>query len=77
MGQAAEVLACPVCDDPAVRVFSAPMLSAVPKAMLAAIDRTERTREEPEVVSSVPRRDPSSRTPIAPSNPALRRLPRP
>jgi hypothetical protein len=45
--------------------------------VVAAIDRTEKTRDEPEVVSSLPRRHPSKRTPIAPANPALRRLPRP
>ena len=77
MGQAADTVPCPVCDDTAVRVFSAPMFSAAPKAMVAAIDRAEKTREEPEVVSSLPRRDPSKRTPTAPSSPLLRRLPRP
>ena len=77
MGQAADVWACPVCDDEAVRVFSAPMVSLAPRAMVAAIDRTEKTRDEPEVVSSLPRRHPSRQTLMAPPNPAFRRLPRP
>jgi hypothetical protein len=77
MGQAADKLPCPVCNDEAVRVFSAPMVSRVPRALAASIDRAEKTRDEPEVVSSLPRRDPSQRTPMAPANPAFRRLPRP
>ena len=77
MGQAADVSPCPICDDEAVRVFSAPMVLLAPPAMVAAIDRAEKTRDEPEVVSSLPRRHPSKRTPMASPNPALRRLPRP
>jgi len=77
MGQAADKVPCPVCHDEAVRVFSAPMVSRGPRALVTAIDRAEKTRDEPEVVSSLPRRDPSKRTPMAPANPAFRRLPRP
>ena len=77
MGQAAVRERCPVCDGEAVRVFSAPIVSRAPRGLVAAIDRTEKTRDEPEVVSSLPRRHPSKRTPMAPPNPAFQRLPRP
>jgi hypothetical protein len=77
VGGAGDREPCPVCDDVAVRVFSAPMISLASRAVVTAIDRTEKTRDEPEVVSSLPPRHPSKRTPMAPSNPALQRLPRP
>ena len=77
MGQATDLVPCPHCDEVAIRVFSAPMVSLAPRSMVAAIDRTEKTRSEPEVVTSVPRRPPGKRTPIAPQNPTLQRLPRP
>ena len=77
VGAAEARVPCPVCEDAAVRVYSAPMISVAPRAAVAAIDRTEKTRDEPEVVSSLPPRHPSKRTPMAPPNPALQRLPRP
>jgi hypothetical protein len=77
MGQTPDSMACPVCNEPAVRVFSPPMVSNAPREIVAAIDRAERTGHEPEVVSVLPRRDPRKRTPSAPPNPAFRRLPRP
>ena len=77
VGGAGDREPCPVCDDVAVRVFSTPMISLASRAVVAAIDRTEKTRDEPEVVTSLPRRHPSKRTRLAPPNPALQRLPRP
>jgi len=84
MGTAPTSIACPVCDAQADRVFSAPLLlssSSRRRATLIGratlIDRSEKSRHEPEVVASPPRRDPRDRTPTAPANPALRRLPRP
>jgi putative FmdB family regulatory protein len=68
---------CPACGDTAKRVFSAPMLSLAPRAVAAAIDHAEKTRHEPDVVTSLPPRDPRKRTPVLPLTPALRRLPRP
>jgi hypothetical protein len=53
------------------------MISLASRAVIATIDRTEKTREEPAVVSSLPARPRGRRTPMAPSNPALQRLPRP
>ena len=77
VGGAGDREPCPVCDDVAVRVFSVPMISLASRAVVAAIDRTEKTRDEPEVVRSLPPRHPSKRTRLAPPNPALQRLPRP
>ena len=77
MGGATDVQACPVCDGVAVRVFTPPMLPSAQRSAMALIDRAEKSRSEPEVVTSVPRRPPSERTPTAPRNPALQRLPRP
>ena len=78
MGTAPPSVACPVCDSPAERVYHAPMLmTSRSSRRMSLIDRCEKTRDEPEVVTSLPRRDPQKRTPLAPANPALRRLPRP
>ena len=77
VGEARERERCPLCDDAVRRVFSAPMLSLASRAAGAAIDRAEKSRTEPDVVSSLPPRHPSKRTPTAPPNPALQRLPRP
>lgn len=77
MGQAANTVACPVCGGAAVRVFSAPMTATNHRNTMALIDHAERSRSEPDVVTSLPPRDPRKRTPMAPLNPALQRLPRP
>lgn len=77
MGTAGPRARCPVCDGEAVRVFLAPMLSMAPGALVAAIDSTEKSRDEPEVVSTLPPRRIHTRTPAGASNPALQRLPRP
>lgn len=76
IGTATPTLKCPICHDEAVRVFRAPMLSLAPRAQVAAIDRTEKSRDEPEVVSSVPPRAGQTRRPVA-QNPAWQHLPRP
>jgi hypothetical protein len=53
------------------------MVSLAPRNLVRAIDATEKTRDEPQVVTSLPSRPAGRRAPAAPSNPALRRLPRP
>lgn len=68
---------CPVCNNESARVFRAPLLSLAPRALMAAIDRTEKTSDEPEVVTSLPPRHGRTRSPMATQNPALQRLPRP
>ena len=76
IGTAAPTSACPVCQDEAARIYGAPMLSLAPRALMAAIDRTEKSSDQPEVVHSLPARTGRKRTPVA-RNPALQRLPRP
>ncbi|WP_456598684.1 FmdB family zinc ribbon protein [Blastococcus sp. SYSU DS0616] len=75
IGTAEPTTCCPTCGSAAVRVFTPPRLSFGDPTRRALIDRTERTRDEPEVVSS-PGPRPARRSPVA-ANPALRHLPRP
>lgn len=75
IGTAEQSTPCPTCGDVAMRVFTAPRLSLGDATRRALIDRTERTRDEPEVVSAPAPRTTHS-APVA-TNPALRRLPRP
>lgn len=75
IGTAARQADCPACGSPSARVFTAPRLSLGDPGRRALIDRTERTRDEPAVVSS-PGPRPARRAPVE-TNPALRRLPRP
>ena len=77
IGTATPKSQCPACSNDAVRVIRAPMLSLASRALVTVIDRTERTRDEPDVVSAPPQRTSSSRTPAPPQNPAWQRLPRP
>jgi putative FmdB family regulatory protein len=76
LGTAPGAAACPVCTGESRRVFTSPMLrSSIPRAVVAAVDHAEKSRTEPEVVTSLP---PSrKRTPTAPLTPTLARLPRP
>ena len=55
MGTAPATAACPECAGSSARVFTNPMLGTfAPRELVAALDRQERTRHEPEVVSSLP-----------------------
>ncbi len=76
MGTAPQVLPCPDCGGRARRVFSAPMLGNLPRAVTTAFESAERSGDAPEVVTSVP---PSMRRPAQryTHDPAHRRLPRP
>jgi len=77
LGVPPEAAVCPACNGAARRVFSKPMLSFAPRALVAAIDQAEKSRYEPEVVTSLPPAHPRKRTPVLPLTPTLRRLPRP
>ncbi|MEV0073251.1 MULTISPECIES: FmdB family zinc ribbon protein [unclassified Amycolatopsis] len=77
MGTASPSSQCPACGGEAARNYCAPMLSLAPRELVTAIDRTEKTRDEPAVVSAVPPVRGRTRGPAPTSNPALRRLPRP
>jgi putative FmdB family regulatory protein len=77
IGTAPASVACPTCAGEADRVFSNPMVSFAPRALVAALDHEEKTRYEPDVVTALPPRPADKRTPMAPLTPALKRLPRP
>ena len=77
IGTAPASIACPVCASEAGRVFSSPMVSLAPRALVAALDHEEKTRTDPDVVTSLPPAAPHKRTPVLPLTPTLRRLPRP
>ena len=77
MGAAPADVRCPACGATAARVFTAPRLSFGSPARRALLERTERTRDEPDVVSTPPPRPGSGRRAGVLGNPALSRLPRP
>ncbi|MET0188179.1 MAG: zinc ribbon domain-containing protein [Pseudonocardia sediminis] len=75
IGTAEDTLDCPECGVAMPRVFAAPMLALGSSSARSLIERTERSRERPDVVSAPP---PAARRGPAPStNPAWSRLPRP
>jgi hypothetical protein len=76
MGAATTAVSCPVCGAAAARVFTAPLVSLGSPVRRALIERTERTREQPDVVSAPPT-GPGARRADVTRNPALSRLPRP
>jgi putative FmdB family regulatory protein len=77
IGTAPRSIVCPVCASEAVRVFSSPMVSFAPRALVAALDHEEKARHEPDVVTSLPPAPARRRIPVLPLTPTLRRLPRP
>jgi putative FmdB family regulatory protein len=78
IGMAPESVTCLVCGSEARRVFSVAMIrSGSRTALSAAMDHAEKSRHEPDVVTSVPSTRAKRRTPVLPLTPTLRRLPRP
>jgi putative FmdB family regulatory protein len=78
LGTAPKSVTCLACGGEAKRVFSvATVRSGSRSALLAAMDHAEKSRHEPDVVTSVPSTGAKRRTPVLPLTPALRRLPRP
>ena len=77
MGTASASVGCPACGGVGVRVFSAPRLSLVRRDLVKVIDDAAATSERPQVVSSIPSGRARRRTPMAPADPRLARLPRP
>ncbi|MGD9530784.1 zinc ribbon domain-containing protein [Pseudonocardia sp.] len=74
IGTAPVTIACPTCGVLSPRMITAPMLGLADRGRMAVIDRSERSRTEPDVVSSLPRRP---GRPAAPFDPRTRTLPRP
>ena len=77
IGTAPASIACPVCAGESGRVFSSPMISLAPRALVAALDHEDKTRHEPDVVTSLPPAPAHQRTPVLPLTPTLKKLPRP
>jgi putative FmdB family regulatory protein len=78
IGTAPATVPCPTCGTTAQRVITAPMLGLADRARTGLIDRTEATRSEPAVVSSIPTAPGPGRAPRAPRlDPRTRHLPRP
>lgn len=77
IGTAPQALECPDCGERARRVFSAPMLGRLPRATTTAVERAERTSDEPDVVTSIPPRTGRTAAQRYTHNPAHRRLPKP
>jgi putative FmdB family regulatory protein len=78
LGSAPESVTCAMCGSEARRVISLPtLISGTRSAWSAAIERAEKSRHEPDVVTSLPAGGARRRTPVLPLTPALRRLPRP
>jgi putative FmdB family regulatory protein len=81
LGTAPESVTCSVCGSEARRVISIPMLSpssgSRARALSAAIEHAEKSRDEPDVVTSLPSTGARRRTPVLPLTPTLQRLPRP
>jgi putative FmdB family regulatory protein len=78
LGEAPKSVPCLVCGGEAKRVFSVGMIRSGSRgALLAAMDHAEKSRHEPEVVTSLPSTGAKRKTPVVPLTPALRRLPRP
>lgn len=77
MGSALETWPCPRCAQDAARIFTPPRLSLGSRRIVEAIERTERSSDEPEVVTAIPSAGRRQRPTPATSNPAHQRLPRP
>ena len=77
IGTAPASVACPRCASEAPRVFSSPMMSFAPRALVAALDHEEKTRTSRTWSRRCLRPRAHRRTPVLPLTPTLRRLPRP
>jgi putative FmdB family regulatory protein len=77
MGTAPSTASCPACAGESARVFSGPMISRAPRALVAALDHEQKTRYEPDVVTSLPRAGHRKPAPMARMTPQLAKLPRP
>lgn len=78
LGTAPESVRCSTCGSEARRIISMPtVISGTRSAWSTAIEHAEKSRYEPDVVTSLPASGARRRTPVLPLTPTLRRLPRP
>jgi len=77
MGAAPPTLPCPDCGRQARRVFCAPMLARTPRAVATAFERSERSADQPDVVTILPSGSGPARQQRYTHDPAHRRLPKP
>lgn len=78
MGTAPASITCSVCGGEATRIMSLPMLMSGSKsAWSAAVEHAEKSRYEPEVVTTLPSTGARRATKVLPLTPTLRGLPRP
>ena len=78
LGTAPAFAACAVCGSESRRVISAPMVRTRSRdAWTAAIEHAQKSRYEPEVVTSLPSTGARRPTQVIPLTPTLRGLPRP
>jgi putative FmdB family regulatory protein len=78
LGTAPESITCERCGGQARRVFSTPMLHLSARRDLAnAIEDAEKTRTDPDVVTSLPPTGARNPTPVLPLTRTLKGLPRP
>lgn len=73
MGSAPPTCACAQCGGAAQRAYSAPLVNRTPRPLAEALTRAEKSRDEPEVVTTIPG-PPPERRPQA--DPRLKLLPR-
>lgn len=74
MGAAPRMCACAHCGEPAPRSYSVPHLNRTPKPLAAALTRAEKSRDEPEVVTTLPPKRRNLRPRV--EDPRLKQLPR-
>ena len=78
LGTAPESVTCAECGREARRIISVPMVRRASRtAWTAAIDHAEKSRYEPDVVTSLPSTGARRQTRVVPLTPTLARLPRP
>ncbi len=75
IGTASTGRCCPGCGVPARRVFTAPALARTPRDVVAALTRSERSRDAPDVVSALP--PATGRARVRTAGPRAAGLPRP
>ncbi|RBQ17008.1 zinc ribbon domain-containing protein [Spongiactinospora rosea] len=74
IGEAAVTEECVGCGEPAVRVYTPPMLARTAPALVRALDAERASAHEPQVTQRVPARP---KRPAPPPDPRWAKLPRP